>query len=192
MTLDDLKARDPVAALAIPRTEQLEGGLVDNRADPGGVTNRGISLAFALAEIKAHPTEIAILDIDHDGRVDALDIAGLTTDEATTIYYETVWLRYGYGRLQPADVAWKAFDICVNTGPKRSALILQEALGYVGHPVAVDGDLGPGTVAAVLACQNAPLLSAMRIRQATFYKSLVAANPKLATFAKGWAARAAA
>lgn len=192
MTLADIQARDPVAAFAIARTLPLEGGFVDDPADPGGVTDRGVSLRFALAEIGAHPDELALFDIDHNGRLDRWDISALTADEAAAIYDVTVWQRYGYGRLQPALVAWKVFDICVNTGPARAATILQQALGDLGHPVAVDGQLGPGTVAATLACANLPLISAVRTRQRQFYEGLAAAKPALQRFLDGWRNRAAA
>lgn len=192
MFLDDLKARDPVAWFAITRTLPLEGGLVDNATDPGGVTDRGVSMRFALAEIGLHPDELPLFDIDHDGHVDRWDITVLTPDEAAAIYDTTFWQRYGYGRLTPQLVAWKVFDICVNTGPKRAATLLQESVGDLGHAVKVDGTLGQGTLAAVKACSSLPLISALRLRQAAFYRDLVARQPKLKTFLTGWLNRAGA
>lgn len=192
MTLDDINGRDPVAAFAIARTLPLEGGFVDDRADPGGVTDWGVSLRFALAEVGAHPDELALFDVDHNGHVDRWDVAALTRDEAAAVYYSTFWQRYAYGRLQPDMVAWKVFDICVNTGPTRAAIILQEALGDLGHPVTVDGQLGPGTVAATLACRALPLISALRSRQGQFYSGLAIQKPELQRFLSGWLNRASA
>lgn len=192
MFLDALKAGDLPAWRAITRTLPLEGRFVDDAADPGGATNRGVSLRFALAEVAAHPNERAIFDLDHDGDVDWHDIAALGDDAAAQVYHQCVWTRYGYGRLIPWLVAWKTFDICVNTGPRRAAFVLQEALGDIGLAVAVDGAIGPGTIAAVRQAIDLPLLSAMRVRQAAFYHQLVAAKPQLQRFAAGWANRAAA
>jgi lysozyme family protein len=193
MFLTDLEAGDPGAWRAITRTLPLEGRrFVNDPADPGGATDRGVSLRFALAEVAAHPNELAIFDLDHDGDVDWHDIAALGDDQAAAVYHQCVWTRYGYGRLIPWLVAWKAFDLCVNTGPRRAALVLQQALGDIGLVVACDGKLGPGTVAATRQAIDLPLLSAMRARQAQFYRDLVAAKPQLQRFAAGWAARAAA
>lgn len=190
MFLDALKAGDAVAWQAITRTLPLEGKFVNDAADPGGATNRGVSLRFALAEISAHPDERALFDVDHDGDVDWHDIAQLTDDQAAAVYHQCVWTRYGYARLVPALVAWKAFDICVNTGPRRAALILQQGLCDVGVTVGVDGVIGPGTVAAVRDAINLPLLSAMRVRQAAFYRDLAASKPELQRFLNGWISRA--
>lgn len=190
--LDTLKTGDPAAWQAIARTLPLEGRLVDDPADPGGATNRGVSLRFALAEISAHPNEAAIFDLDHDGDVDWHDIAALTDDQAAGVYYQCVWTRYGYGRLLPWLVAWKVFDVCVNTGPRRAGLLLQQALCDLGLIVACDGVMGPGTVAATREACDLPLLSALRARQAAFYRQLVAAKPALAKFENGWLNRAAA
>jgi lysozyme family protein len=100
MTLATVRAIDPVAAWAIARTLPLEGGLVDNPHDPGGVTDHGVSLRWALAEIAAHPDEIALFDIDHDGVVDAADIRGLTPTTAADIYFTAWWKPGWYGRLR--------------------------------------------------------------------------------------------
>lgn len=185
-----------MAAFAIARTLPLEGGLLDNPADPGGVTDKGVSLRFALAEAKVHPNTARFFDVDHDGLITAKDISGLTTDQAADIFFATFWLPGWYGLLSPQMVAWKCFDISVNTGPKRAALTLQKALCDAGSPVPVDADVGPGTVAAVsrqaAIDQGVKLLSAIRQEQAAFYRGLVLKEPKLKPFLKGWLNRAAA
>lgn len=196
MSLATIGQRDPLAAFAIGRTLPLEGGLVDNPHDPGGVTSHGVSLRFALAEIKADPTLVTWLDIDHDGDVDRQDIMGLTLDEAADVYFNVIWQPYWYRRLAPALVAWKCFDIGVNTGPKRAALILQKSLCAVGANVAVDAVVGPKTVDAVQrqakADQGTALLAAIRKKQADFYRQTAATDPNLAGFLSGWLNRAAA
>lgn len=196
MSLETIRARDPVAAWSIARTLPLEGGLVDNPHDPGGITDFGLSLRWALAEVAAHPEELALLDVDHDGDVDRQDIRGLTADAAADLYYSTWWRRGFYWRLQPPIVGWKAFDIAVNTGPRRAGLILQQSLVAIGLGVTVDGAVGPQTFQAV-AGENArdqghALLSAMRDQQAAFYRGLAAAKPELGIFLTGWLNRASA
>jgi lysozyme family protein len=195
VSLASLQARDPVAAWSIQRTLKLEGGLADSAADPGGVTNFGISLRWALAEIGADPQTARFLDVDHDGHVDRKDIIGLTSDEAADGYFACWWSPGWYASLAPRLVAWKTFDIAVNTGPKRSGLILQKALCAVGEAVAVDAQVGPKTQAAVARQaakdQAAALLVAIRAEQKHFYERLCVLNPDLVTFKKGWLRRAA-
>lgn len=196
MTLADIQRQDPRAAFAISRTLPLEGGLVDNPHDPGGVTSMGVSLRYALAEAKVHPESARFFDVDHDGFVTHKDIAGLTKDEAAEIYFNCWWALGWYANLTPDIVSWKCFDIAVNTGPKRAALILQKALCDAGSPVAVDAVVGPGTIAAVTRQASiddgAKLLSEIRQEQAAFYRGLAAKEPDLRRFLKGWLNRAAA
>lgn len=196
MSLADIRLRDPAAAWAIARTLPLEGGLVDNPHDPGGVTDHGISLRYALQQIAADPQTRRWFDIDHDGDVDRQDIMGLTPDLAADIYFNGWWLTGWYGRLTPALVAWKCFDIAVNTGPKRAALTLQKALAALGANVAVDGSVGPATVTAVKTettrDQGGALIASIRREQADFYRQLAAREPDLRQFLKGWLNRAAA
>lgn len=189
-------AAGPLATWCIARTLPLEGGLVDSASDPGGITDCGISLRFALAEVSADPSELPLFDIDHDGHVTAADIRGLTPDLAADVYWRRIWAPGFYGKLSPAMVSWKTFDIAVNTGPKRSALILQFALRALGVAVQADGVVGAVTIAAVAAeaakDQGGALLAAIRREQAEFYRSLVSQKPALKVFLKGWLNRAAA
>ena len=196
MSLQSIQAVDPVAAFCIGKTLPFEGGLADNKADPGGVTNDGVSLRWALAEIKVDPSTARFLDNDHDGHVDRQDIIGLTSDEAADIFYQCWWIPGWYRRLAPQMVAWKCFDIAVNTGPKRSSVILQKALTRSGVAVTRVAGLSGEIVAAVQA-QNAKdqgerLLAAIRAEQRDYYLRLIVLEPKLSVFRNGWLKRAAA
>lgn len=196
MSLQSLAVRDPLAAWAIQRTLAFEGGFSDHPADPGGATAHGVSLRYALQTIKAEPEMVRFFDVDQDGDVDRADIAGLSLSQAVDIYYRLWWRRGPYGELKPQIVAWKVFDIAVNTGPKRAAILLQKALCAAGRPVAIDAVIGPKTLAAVLAADQRDngglLIACLRKAQADFYRSLIAREPKLAAFERGWMRRAAA
>ena len=196
MSLADIRLHDPKAAFAIARTLGLEGGLAESSGDPGGETNYGVSLRYALAEAGLHPETVRFFDIDHDGHVTRKDIVGLTADDAAVVYWQCWWLPGWYANLQPDLVAWKAFDIAVNTGPNRAALLLQKALVALGAQVAVDSVVGPRTVLAVQAeaarDQGGRLLEKVRQLQALFYSGLVAREPALRRFLDGWLRRAAA
>lgn len=196
MSLADIRQRDPVAAWAIARTLKLEGGLSEAPRDPGGVTNCGVSLRYALQQVRTDPEAVRLFDVDHDGHVDRRDIEGLTADAAAEIYFAD-WWRPGWQReLAPPILAWKAFDAAVNTGPTRAAVVLQTALCARGAALKIDGVAGPVTLAAARdqanADQGAALLAAFRAAQADFYRLLVSQQPRLKPFLAGWLARAAA
>ena len=107
-------------ALAVSGVLRAEGGYVNDPADPGGETKFGISKA-------AYP---------------ALDIAALTEDDARAIYRRDYWDACRCDSL-PAPLDWLVFDAAVNQGVQAAGKMLQGAVG-----VAVDGKIGPATVAA--------------------------------------------
>jgi lysozyme family protein len=167
-----------------------EGGFVNHPADPGGATNWGVSLRFLLSERPELFAGIA-LDQDRDGDVDAEDVRDMPRETAIEIYRRCWWDRYGYHRLA-VGVGEKVFDMSVNMGPGQAHRILQQSINDCGGTVAVDGALGPLTVAAANAIDAQRLLSRIRVRQAGFYRALVDQNARLSVFLRGWLNRAAA
>jgi len=173
---------------AIPVILQHEGGWVNNPNDPGGATNYGISLRF-LAE---HPEDG---DFDGDGDVDAEDIKGMSVDDAKKIYNKYWWVKYGYGKLNDQTIATKVFDFSVNMGASRAHKLLQQALNKAfGLKLTVDGILGPASFSVLNSIadgdQEQKLITAYCNEAWAFYQGLVANNPKLAVFQKGWKNRA--
>ena len=100
-----------------------EGGYVNDKRDPGGETNMGISK-------RSYPKE---------------DIRGMTRERAAASYRRDFWNRVKGDDL-PDGLDMVAFDAVVNSGPSRGAKWLQQALG-----VTVDGKIGPQTIAAAQA-----------------------------------------
>lgn len=160
-----------------------EGGYSDHPADPGGMTQWGVSLRFLRAT--GH-------DIDGDGDIDGQDIRELTIEDAKGLYRSEFWEPLGLDEIEVQQVATKILDLAVNTGAGRAARIVQSALGKVGHKVKVDGGFGPVTRAAVNEADPFELLAALRKGQAAFYRRIVKKNPDLKPFLVGWLVRAAA
>jgi len=179
--------------VAIPVILRHEGGWVNNKNDTGGATNFGVSLRWLLANGQIDNDHDGYLDGDfnHDGIVDARDIAAMSVADATDIYRREWWDYFGYGNISSDAVASKVFDMAVNMGGKQAHKILQRALIRCGiAPLTVDGVLGNHTLASTNAVDQWRLLPALQNVQAEFYKGLVENNPGLAEFLTGWLRRA--
>jgi lysozyme family protein len=147
---------------AIARVLGEEGGLVDNPADPGGLSNWGIAL---------HENP--------DLTVEA--IRAMTRDQACAIYRAKFWDPIN-GDLLPGDLGWQILDFAVNAGMGTAIRKAQEAAG-----VADDGHWGPVTRAAVAAI--APALFGLRFATSKlrYYTKL----STFADFGAGWVNRVA-
>jgi type VI secretion system secreted protein VgrG len=160
-----------------------EGGLADNKNDPGGITVYGISLRF----LESHA-----IDIDGDGDTDADDIRALIAQPelAIKLYHDVIWGVGGFDRFLNFYVATKLFDIDVNAGPKRANTIAQEAANLCGARLMVDGAIGPKSVEAINAIDPFTYVEAVKRKQAAFYRDLAMRKPSLAEFLPGWLKRA--
>jgi lysozyme family protein len=135
---------DPMPSVAFPvafersllKVLRHEGGYVDHPRDPGGATNLGISLRYAV-------TRGSLFDLDKDGDVDAADIRLITPETAAPAYFEDFWLKVRADELPPG-LDHIVFDAAVNSGPGRSIRWMQTAVGAVA-----DGAFGPATLRAV-------------------------------------------
>jgi len=119
-----------------------------------------------------------------------LDIANLTRENAIAIYYRDFYAKYGYDRLRDEAVATKVFDMAVNMGPATAHRLLQEALVFLGHDIAVDGILGPQTLAAANRADPRRLLQVLRWLAAHHYYRIAAKRPQSRAFLLGWLRRA--
>ncbi len=179
---------DPIFDKALAFVLSHEGTrFVDDAADPGGATKFGISLREA--EALGHLAGLD-LDVNHDGHIDAADIAALTEDEAGQIYREAYWDKWGYGRINDRDVAAKVFDLAVNMGPSQAHRVAQQAVRSARFPLPEDGVLGPQTLSAINAAPPAALYAALKSEAAGFYRWLAATKPALGKFLDGWLNRA--
>lgn len=157
---------------ALAHVLEMEGGYSDDPYDPGGPTNKGITLA--------------VFARWRGTTLDALNRAELISDlkriddaTVTDIYRARYWGPASCASL-PEAVAIMHFDASVNHGVSGAIRLLQAALG-----VTVDGEIGPQTLAAVRA--EAPRVIVERygdLRRAR-YRAL----PQFWRFGRGWLRR---
>lgn len=168
-----------------------EGGFVNDPADPGGATNHGVTI---------HTLRRLGLDLDRDGAVTVADVRRLTRAQAVDIFVDHYWRRPRIGDL-PELLQPPVFDMQVNAGAQ-AVRILQRLLCEMRLPVAVDGIIGPQTIAAARAAAAAApgfLADAYGIARRNYYYALADARPASRKFARrrdggkgGWIARAEA
>ena len=142
---------------------QNEGGLVDDPADPGGLTNWGISL-------NSNPS----LGADW--------IRSCTRDQAAA-WYKTNYWDVIQGDTLPGVVAFQIMDFAVNGGEGCAVHKVQQALG-----LADDGRWGPQTAAAVVNVSVAKFTALFAAVKIAFYTKLTT----FAHFGAGWMNRIAA
>ncbi len=165
--------------LVMPTIFEHEGGLVNNKHDPGGATNFGISLRYLKGVGDEDKDGFLDGDIDRDGDVDAADIKIMTRADARKFYRKHWWSRFKYDNIENVGVATKVMDMSVNMGGKQAHKLVQRALCAVGSELVADGVLGPISFAAINTATPKLLIPAIRCTQAGFYYALVMRNNAL-------------
>ena len=166
-----------------------EGGFVNDPDDPGGATKYGVTI---------HTMRRLGLDLDRDGDVDVGDVRRLSRADAQAIFIEHYFHRPQIDAL-PVALQASVFDMYVNAGAN-AVKILQRLLNDMGQAVAVDGVIGPQTIAAVQAAVRAApdhIADAYGIARRNYYLALADRRPASRKFARtrnggkgGWIRRA--
>lgn len=163
-----------------------EGELSKDDADPGGITNKGISLRF-LREV--HPDTLKRLGIFGD--VTAQTIIDLTIDQVKGLYYSEFWNHAPFDKIMNGIIAKYIFDMSVHHGLAEAAKLTQRACcaaQKVRDFVKDDGIFGSQTLQAVNHA-SFMLIPSLIATRAGYLRQLVAVNPKLDVFLEGWLTR---
>lgn len=152
---------------AISAVLKHEGGFVNHPKDPGGATNKGITLATYRRYIDRNGT-VADLKAIQEWQVDHV---------YRTQYWDAV-----RGSDLPSGVDYAVFDFAVNSGPSRAIRYLQAVVG-----AEQDGIIGPKTLAAVRSQPATAIIDALCDRRMGFLRGL----KTWPTFGRGWTNRVA-
>ena len=151
--------------IALKHILKWEGGYVNHPADPGGMTNLGVTKRVWEEWTGKPATE--------------QDMRGLTVDMVAPLYKKRFWDAVRGDDL-PSGVDLCVFDCAVNAGVGRASRFLQQVVG-----VTADGAIGPRTLAAVTAMPADEIVEKFCDLREAHYKSL----STFATFGKGWMRR---
>lgn len=149
----------------LARVLASEGGFVNHKSDPGGMTNLGCTKA-TWEEYVGH-------------LVSEADMRALKPDDVAPLYKRKYWDRASCDLL-PSGLDYAVFDAAINSGPGRAVKWLQEVAG-----TPVDGSIGKQTLAAVDAFSPLEIIAQYNDRRLQFLESL----PTWPTFGKGWGNR---
>jgi lysozyme family protein len=175
---------DQVRAVVMPNFRLLcedvtlffEGGLSDNKNDPGGLTNFGITQKL-VDELKL-----------------GFDVRSLTKPDAIVFYRIWFWEFFHCDLLSDLVVATKVFDMLVNVTGHAVAMV-QSAVNqlYQSQVVVVDGRLGVHTayyINRIEQTQMRRFLVLIKQEQRAFYLEQIKKRPSDKEFEFGWLRRA--
>ena len=162
-----------------------EGGFVNDPDDPGGATNFGVTI-HTLRRLR--PGQ----------KIGVEDVRRLTRQDAVEIYVEHYFTRPRIAEL-PEPLWATVFDMYVNAGAN-AVRLLQRLVVEMGLDLAVDGVIGPQTIAATHRAHDmapAHLVDAYGIARRDYYYRIADRRPASRKFARrrdggkgGWITRA--
>lgn len=151
--------------VSFPEFQRNEGGYVNHPDDPGGPTNKGVTLANFRKYVKPNGT--------------VEDLKKISNDQVKTVFRVQYWDK-SRGEELPWGVGHVVGDFGINSGPSRANKHLQAAVG-----VTQDGVIGPATLAAVSAANPLEVIKKVSESRRKFVRGL----KNYPSFKNGWERR---
>ncbi len=159
----------------LPKLLKFEGGYVDDPDDPGGKTNKGITLKtfkkYAVLLLNISPT--------------VANLKRLTDTQAGIIYKISFWDRIKGDKIRSQEVAEIIADHLINAGSV-SIKMVQIIANKMGASLSVDKKFGALTLAAINKLNANDFHDNFKNARIIFYNALAKRRPKLKKFLKGW------
>lgn len=144
--------------LLLPKILKWEGGFVNDPADSGGATNKGVTIATYKAYRKAHgmkPPTVA-------------DLKKITDVEVLAILKEFFWDKMRADEINNQSIA----ELCVQGIWGSGTSYIKVMQGVIG--VKQDGSVGPVTLAAINSANQETLFKRLWERRKKFFEDIVA------------------
>ena len=154
-----------------------EGGFVNDPADRGGATNKGVTLSTWCKQG---------YDKNHDGVIDVKDLKLISDQDALQIMKKNYWDRWKGDQINSQPIANILVDWVWGSGVW-GIKIPQDMLG-----VKADGVVGPKTLAALNRQDPAQFFARLKTRREQYFRDICKSRPANSKFLKGWLRRLAA
>lgn len=162
-------------SLFLPVVLRNEGGWVDNPADPGGATNKGITIAT----LRAYGPKL----LNIDPTISALK--KLTDEQAGKIYKLEYWDPIFGDEIQFQPLANIICDFRVNAGYHANELLLK-VLNNLGSNHSPGGKLTRQVMESLNYHESAEVYMEYKAGRIAYYRNLAQDHPVLRRFLRGW------
>lgn len=149
-----------------PKLLKVEGGYVFHPSDPGGHTNKGVTLRTYQEHFGSHKT--------------VNDLKNIPDVEWEEIMKSGYWDKCKADKIEDQSIAEILVDWCVNSG----LVGLQRVQEIIGAKP--DGIAGPITLSLINTSDSKMLFSRIKLAREQFYKNIVKKNPSKQAFLNGW------
>jgi type VI secretion system secreted protein VgrG len=156
----------------LPIVLKFEGGYVDDPEDPGGETNKGVTMATF--RMVSHE----LLGIAPTSE----NLKALTDAQAGVIYKARYWDAMQGDVVGLQDLANIACDFYVNAGTHATTL-LQQVMNSMGANLDVDGQIGPASIQVLNRLDQKEVYRQYKRGRIHYYQGLAKKFPK---FLQGW------
>ena len=160
----------------LPILLKFEGGYVDDPTDPGGETNKGVTMAV-FRQSSHH-----LLGLEPS----SANLRALTDAQAGILYRHLYWDRMQGDSFALQELANIVCDFYVNAGTHATSMLQQLVNGMGGTKVVVDGNVGAATLQAMAGLAQDRLYSLYKQQRIGYYQQLGLRYPQ---FVEGWLAR---
>jgi lysozyme family protein len=163
---------DPKLQEYFPTLLSHEGGFVNHPNDPGGATNKGITLntfkKYSKDLLNVQPT--------------LGNLKRLSDSQAAAIYEAAYWNPSGAGNISDKQLGWLHFDTYLHGG---AANVLRNTIGFYG-----ESGKSISTLNSILKVNSAEdVFNTYKQERLNRFDRIIENNPKLNTFKKGWTNR---